>query len=127
MSIRRESWLKLLQQLSSGQTTSQLAAETIQNLTKYGTYLVCYGVVLYPYCCTCRQEHTVRKFEADNGVQVRWTPEMEEYQEAMRVANASKQQKLKQEMLHSARERVFYLNTLVHHAGKYKHFMHSYV
>jgi len=42
---------------------------------------------------------------------------MEEYQEAMKIANAGKQQKLKMEMLHSARERLFYLNTLVHHAG----------
>ena len=42
---------------------------------------------------------------------------MEEYQEAMKIANAGKQQKLKMEMLHSVRERVFYLNTLVHHAS----------
>jgi len=42
---------------------------------------------------------------------------MEEYPEAMKIVNAGKQQKLKMEMLHSARERVFYLNTLVHHAG----------
>ena len=108
MHVCRESWLGLLQQLSSGHTSSQLAAETIQNLTKYGSHFVCCCVVHYLYCC--RQEHTVWKFETDHGVQVRWTAEMEEYQEAMKIANAGKQQKLKMEMLHSARERVFYIS-----------------
>lgn len=60
----------------------------------------------------------VQKFELEHGVQVRWTTEMVEYKEAMLIANAGKQQKLKQEVLLSARERVFYLNTLVHHAGE---------
>ena len=41
MHVCRESWLSLLQQLSSGHTSSQLAAETIKNLTKYGSHFVC--------------------------------------------------------------------------------------
>ena len=59
----------------------------------------------------------VRKFESDHGVVVRWTAEMDEYREAMRIANMGKQQNIKQEMAHAARERVFYLNTLANHAG----------
>ena len=51
----------------------------------------------------------VSKFESDHGVLVRCTAEMDEYREAMRIANMGKQQQIKQEMLHAARERVFYL------------------
>ena len=65
-----------------------------------------------------RQESLVHKFEVDHGVQVRWTPDMEEYLEAQKIATAGKLQRLKQKMLHCVKERVFYLNTLVHHAGK---------
>ena len=43
-------------------------------------------------------------------MQVRWTAEMEEYKEAMKIANAGRQQKLKQEMLKVAKERVFILS-----------------
>ena len=42
---------------------------------------------------------------------------MDEYREAMRIASMGKQQKIKQEMLHAARERVVYFNTLANHAG----------
>lgn len=38
---------------------------------------------------------------------------MEEYQEAMKIANIGKQQVLKDQMMTTARERVFYLTTLL--------------
>ena len=57
-------------------------------------------------------------------MQVRWTIEMEEYKEVMKIANAGRQQKLKQEMLKVAKESVFYLNTLVHHASKQYVYIH---
>ena len=60
----------------------------------------------------------IRKFESEHGVIVRWTAEMDEYKEAMRIANMGKQQIVKQEMLLIARERVFYLSTLANHAGR---------
>ena len=66
-----------------------------------------------------RQENMIRKFESEHGVIVRWTADMDEYKEAMRIANMGKQQIVKQEMLQIARERVFYLSTLANHTGIY--------
>ena len=68
-----------------------------------------------------RQEYLVQKFEGEHGVLARWTTNSEEYREAMKIAKTGKQQQLKQAMLTCARERVFYLNTLTHHAGMLKH------
>lgn len=42
---------------------------------------------------------------------------MEQYREALKILNVGKQQQLKQQMLESAKERIFYLSTLTHHAG----------
>ena len=53
----------------------------------------------------------------ENGVERRWEPSMEEYMEALKIANVGKQQVLKQAMMDSAKERAFYLITLSHHAG----------
>lgn len=53
----------------------------------------------------------------ENSVTSRWVPTMEEYKEALKIANMGKQQDLKQQMLEAAKERMFYLNTLTHHAG----------
>ena len=69
------------------------------------------------YTCTYRQESAVKRFEMEHQVHVRWEPHMEEYQEAMKIANIGKQQVLKDQMMTTARERVFYLTTLKHHAG----------
>ena len=44
-------------------------------------------------------------------------PQMEEYEEGLKIANCSKQQELKSQMMAAVRERVFYLTTLKHHAG----------
>lgn len=65
-----------------------------------------------------RHESLVRRFEMEHGVAVRWDKQMEEYQEAVKIASMGKRQKLKEEMLNVARERVFYMNTLTYHAGK---------
>ena len=67
---------------------------------------------------SCRQESAVQRFEQDNNVASRWEPSMEEYKEALKIAGMSKQQGLKQQMMDAAKERMFYVNTLVHHAGK---------
>lgn len=66
----------------------------------------------------CRQEHVVQKFELENGISVRWEPDMEEYKEAMKIVTKGKQQRIKERMLATAKERIFYLSTLTHHAGK---------
>lgn len=54
----------------------------------------------------------------EHGVQSRWKPEMEEYKEALKILTMSKQQEMKQQMLESAKERIFYLATITHHANK---------
>lgn len=64
-----------------------------------------------------RSEHAVQRIELENGVRERWEPHMEEYKEAFKIINIGKQQVLKQQMQETARERVFYLTTLAHHAG----------
>ena len=60
----------------------------------------------------------IKKFEMEHGVVVRWTEEMDKYREAKRISTMGEQQKVKEEMLRVAKERVFYLNTLTKHAGK---------
>ena len=55
----------------------------------------------------------------ENGVESRWEPCVEQYRAALKIGNAGQQQQLKQQMLETAKERVFYLTTLTHHAGKY--------
>ncbi len=60
---------------------------------------------------------------------VRWEPQMEEYEEALKIANCSKQQELKSQMMAAVRERVFYLTTLKHHAVAYhynNYYFHHY-
>ena len=52
----------------------------------------------------CRQESRVKWFEAEHQVHVKWEPQMEEYQEALKIVNCGKQ-------------RVFYLSTHKYHAG----------
>ena len=42
---------------------------------------------------------------------------MEAYKEALKIATMGAQQKLKQQMLKLVRERIFYQNVLIHHAG----------
>ena len=57
-------------------------------------------------------------FELENGVQTRWEPHMEEYKEALKIVTMVKQQSIKDQMLESAKERLFYLTTLTQHAGE---------
>ncbi len=59
----------------------------------------------------------MRRFEVEHRVNVRWEPQMEEYQEALKIANCGKQQELKSQVMIVVIERVFYLTTLKHHAG----------
>lgn len=65
-----------------------------------------------------RLEHNVQRFELENSISVRWEPHMEEYKEAMKIVTKVEQQKIKEQMRTTAKERTFYLTTLVHHAGK---------
>ena len=72
-----------------------------------------------------RQESAVKRFEQDNSVVPRWEPSMEEYKEALKIAGMSKQQGLKQQMMDAAKERMFYVNTLTHHAGKFHQYSYT--
>ena len=65
----------------------------------------------------CRQEQAVQRFELEKHVGIRWESSAEEYQEALKILNCGKQQRLKSQILDIAKERLFYLNTLKHHTG----------
>ncbi len=62
-------------------------------------------------------ESDIMRFEVRHQVHVRLEPQMKENEEALKIANCSKQQELKSQMMAAVRERVFYLTTLKHHAG----------
>lgn len=48
---------------------------------------------------------------------MRWTPQCEEYKAVMSLKMSSKRQKLKMELQALVKERIFYINTIAHHAG----------
>ncbi len=108
--------------LRTGQVSVQGTTAVIQELTKYvdGAWSVplLHRLIHFPLEYPFRHETMVRRFELQHGVAVRWDKEMEEYQEAVKIASMSKKQKLKEEMLNVAKERLFYMNTLTYHAGK---------
>ena len=79
-----------------------------------GIPLILLSNVNYHY--DARHELQIRRFEMEHHVPVRWTPDMEAYKEAKRV-EPGEEQKVKEKMLHAVRERTFYINTPVHHAG----------
>ena len=57
--------------------------------------------------------------ECAHNVSTRWTASSEEFQEVVAITSMSDKQKIKYQLLALAKERVFYINTLSHHAGKY--------
>lgn len=112
----RVRWTELVQLLISNKVSSQVLSETIQHLTRQ---VMCFFFVWsgHDFSLLCRQESAIKRIETEHYVHVRWESQMEEYQEAMKIATIGKQQVLKDQMMTAVREKVFYLATLKHHAG----------
>ena len=64
-----------------------------------------------------RLEHELKEIENKNHVEARWQPTSCEFLDVQRSIHASDKQRIKGKLLGVVKERVFYLNTLAHHAG----------
>ena len=93
-----------------------MVTDTIQSLTRFDYHKSLRAIASYIHLFS-RHECQIQQFEAEHHVAVRWTPDMDVYKEAKRIATKGEQQKVKEKMLRATMERTFYINTLVHHAG----------
>ncbi len=56
--------------------------------------------------------------ENQNHVETGWQPSSREFSQVVSIIEASEMQVIKGKLLGVAKERLFYLNTLRHHAGQ---------
>ena len=59
----------------------------------------------------------MKEIENKNHVESRWQPTSCEFLDVLKSIDASDRQQIKGKLLGVVKERVFYLNTLAHHAG----------
>jgi hypothetical protein len=64
-----------------------------------------------------RLESDLKAIESQHHIDPRWQPTSTEYLNVLKAISVSQRQLTKGKLLGVARERVFYLNTLRHHAG----------
>ena len=64
-----------------------------------------------------RLEQDLKETESKNHIESRWQPTSSEFLDVQRSIQASDKQRIKGKLLGVVKERVFYLNTLAHHAG----------
>lgn len=62
-------------------------------------------------------ESSLRELERKHNVSSRWSSSSPEFLEVVSEAAMSAKQKLQMKLLSIAKERIFYLNTMAHHAG----------
>ena len=63
-------------------------------------------------------ETELTKIENDKNIAARWQPSSNEFVEVLDLINTGKRQVIKGKLLGVVKERVFYVNTLRHHAGR---------
>lgn len=64
-----------------------------------------------------RLESDLKAIESQHHIDPRWQPTSTEYLDVLKAISVSQRQLTKGKLLGVARERIFYLNTLRHHAG----------
>lgn len=53
----------------------------------------------------------------EHSIPCRWTPDSNEYKEVATYKKITAKEKMKLEIEQLVKERIFYLNTIAHHAG----------
>lgn len=104
--------------LRGGSTpTPQVIVETVAKLQRYTCSMQCHIETNLFSLFTNRLESDLKAIENQHHIDPRWQPTSPEYLDVLKAIGMSKKQLTKGKLLGVARERVFYLNTLRHHAG----------